>query len=126
MWLKEVAIVLLAISCLGIPGCGKKESDAPQGVTVGELATNLVQRARAGETAYFAPLLDATVSNQAPQLLEMIQRSGMETNYLGRLRKDSTTQARLDYHDPDAECHFQVDLQREGASWTVRRVYFCR
>jgi hypothetical protein len=123
---KAASAVVLAIFCLGFPGCGKPDSEAPQGVTVADLVTNFVQRARAGDTTYFTPLLDSAASSQTPELLEMVKRSGMETNYLGRLRKDSATQARLDYHDPDAQCHFQVDLQREGANWTVRRVYFCR
>jgi hypothetical protein len=72
----------------------------------------------------FVSLMDAAGTRRRNG--SMIQRSGMETNYLGRLRKDSATQARMDYHDEDRNCHFQVDLQQEGADWKVRRIYFCK
>jgi hypothetical protein len=111
---------------LGLTGCAKAPDKTAAPATVGDVATNLVARARANDTAYFSGLLDATVSNQAPQLIAMVQRSGMQTNYLGRLRKESATQARFDYHDEEHNCHFQVDLQQDGADWKVRRIYFCK
>jgi len=109
-----------------LAGCGRRPETPAAPKTAGDVATNLVARARAKDTAYFGGLLDPAFSNQAPQLISMVERSGMETNYLGRLRKDSATQARFDYHDEEHNCHFQVDLQQEGSDWKVRRIYFCR
>lgn len=122
-WIPWISFALVAIS---LSGCGKARDAAPAPQTVGDVVTNLVARAQANDAAFFAALLDASVSNQAPQLISMIQRSGMQTNFVGRLRKDSATQARLDYHDEESKCHFQVDLQQEGVDWKVRRIYFCR
>lgn len=107
-------------------GCGKGPESAVIPKTTGDVATNLVAHAQTNDLSFFVVLLDPAVSNQAPQLVSMVQRSGMETNYLGRLRKDSATQARLDYHDEERNCHFQVDLQQEGVDWKVRRIYFCK
>lgn len=113
-------LTVLAISC------SKQPEEPVAGQTVGDIATNLVQRAQANDTNYFVGFLDSSAKDQAPQLIEMIHRSGMLTNYAGHLRKDSLTQGRFDYHAPEAQCHFQVDLQQEGADWKVRRFYFCR
>jgi predicted small lipoprotein YifL len=118
--------ISIALMVFSLSGCGKAPDRVPASQTVGDVVTNLVARAQTNDTAYFSGLLDAAVSNQAPQLISMIQRSGMATNFVGRLRKDSATQARLDYHDEEHNCHFQVDLQQSGADWKVRRIYFCR
>jgi len=121
----KLILLLAVVSCMA--GCGKgPETTAQPPKTAGDLAAELVAHAQVNDLPFFASLLDAAVSNQASQLVAMIQRSGMETNYLGRLRKDSATQARLDYHDEERNCHFQVDLQQEGADWKVRRIYFCK
>jgi len=119
-------LILLAVVTACQAGCGKSPKHLVQPKTAGDVVTNLLTHAQTNDVSYFVTLLDTVSSNQAPQLLSMIQRSGMETNYLGRLRKDSPTQARLDYHDEERNCHFQVDLQQEGADWKVRRIYFCR
>jgi hypothetical protein len=107
-------------------GCGRGPENTAQPQTAGAVVTNLVAHAQTNDVSFFVTLLDPGLSNQAPQLVSMVQRSGLETNYLGRLRKDSATQARLDYHDEERNCHFQVDLQQEGADWKVRRIYFCK
>ena len=120
----RLILLLAVVSCMA--GCGKVPESTAQPKTAGDLAADLVAHAQTNDLPFFASLLDAVVSNQASQLVSMIQRSGMETNYLGRLRKDSATQARLDYHDEERNCHFQVDLQQEGADWKVRRIYFCK
>jgi hypothetical protein len=119
-------LILLSVLMAYVAGCGKGPETTAQPTTVGDLATNLVAHAQTNDVSFFVALLDPGLSNQAPQLVSMVQRSGMETNYLGRLRKDSATQARLDYHDEERSCHFQVDLQQEGVDWKVRRIYFCR
>lgn len=107
-------------------GCSPEAPKPLAGQTIETVVTTLVQRAQAGDSNYFVAFLDSGKLEDAAQIMTMVQRSGMATNYLGRLRKDSAGQARLDYHDPDAECHFQVDLQQAGADWRVRRFYFCR
>jgi hypothetical protein len=119
-------LILLTVMTACVAGCGKSPKNLVQPRTAGDVVTNLLAHAQTNDVPYFVTLLDAASSNQAPQLVSMIQRSGMETNYLGRLRKDSATQARLDYHDEEHNCHFQVDLQQKGADWKVRRIYFCR
>lgn len=116
---------LLGWVALTFIGCSKPASPTAA-QTVGDVVTNLVARAEAGDTNYLVAFLDETAKGSVPQLIEMIRRSGMLTNHPGRLRKDSLSQARLDYHDPEAGCHFQVDLQQEGPDWKVRRIYFCR
>src|SRR5262245_27743050 len=118
--------VLLSAFVVCMAGCGKGPESTAQPKTAGDVAADLVAHAQTNDLPFFVSVLDAAVSNQASQLVSMIQRSGMETNYLGRLRKDSATQARLDYHDEERNCHFQVDLQQEGADWKVRRIYFCK
>jgi len=121
-----IAGIILIVAAAGLTGCGKSPNQAAGPITIGDLVTNLATRAQANDSSYFGAFLDPAVSNQAPQLVSMILRSGLPTNYLGRLRKDSASQARLDYHDEEHNCHFQVDLQQEGADWKVRRIYFCR
>lgn len=119
-------LVLLASVIACMVGCGKGPESTAQPKTAGDVITNLVAHAQTNDVSFFVTLLDPGLSNQAPLLVSMVQRSGMETNYLGRLRKDSATQARLDYHDEERNCHFQVDLQQEGIDWKVTRIYFCR
>ena len=81
------SVLLLAfVACMA--GCGKGPESTSQPKTAGDLAADLVAHAQTNDLPFFAGLLDATVSNQASKLVSMIQRSGMETNYLGRLRKD--------------------------------------
>ena len=95
-----------------ILGCSRTAQTDLAGQSVGDIVTNMVQHAKAGDTNYFAPVLDPSSAAQPSQLLAMIQRSGMLTNYSSRLQSESPTFARLNYHYLERGCHFQVDLRR--------------
>jgi hypothetical protein len=91
--------------------------------SVGGVVTNMVERARAGDAAAFAAVIDsASVSN----LLPMIQRSGMLTNYTDCLKSQTATAARLDYHNSGNNTHFQIELKNDGNTWNVANIWLCR
>ncbi len=110
---------------LWIGGPAMADSHA-KATTVGEAVTNLVQHAQAGDTNYFNGLMSTQAPGLANQIMAMIQRSGMLTNYTQRLSSSSPTQAHLDYHYPEKGCYFQVELAKQGADWRVTGIWPCR
>jgi hypothetical protein len=94
--------------------------------SVGEIVTNMVQHAQTGDTNYFIAVLDSSATGKASQLIGMIQRSGMLTNYPSRLESQSPAEVRLNYHYLERGCHFQIDLQKQDTVWKVTRIWFCR
>ena len=93
---------------------------------VGPLVREIVTRAKKGDTAYFAPLMDQACKGQETNLVAMIQRSGMSTNYATRCRLETNGTGRLDYHYLEQGCHFQIDLAKTNNTWTIKRIWFCR
>jgi hypothetical protein len=55
----------------------------------------------------------------------MINASGMTNNFNARTTVNGA-EARMDYHDLSTGCHFQIDLQKQGGDWTIKRICFCR
>ncbi len=109
-----------------VAGCSAGARNGLTGQSVGQVVTNIVAFAQAGKTTCFTPVFEPLGDLQTPQLFGMIQRSGMLTNYSGRLQMQSAVKARLDYHYIERGCHFQVDLQKNGSTWRVTRIWFCR
>jgi hypothetical protein len=83
----------------------------------------LVRRADANDEAYFAGLMPGAEPAAATDMMHRVKRVDMSANYAKHLVVTDAATARLDYHDP---AHFQVDLKRSGAGWTVTRLWFCR
>jgi hypothetical protein len=83
----------------------------------------LVRRADANDEAYFAGLMPGAEPAAATDMMHRVKRVDMNGNYAKHLVMTDAATARLDYHDP---AHFQVDLKRPGAAWTVTRLWFCR
>ncbi len=63
---------------------------------------------------------------QESNLVAMIRRSGMSTNYVSRCSLNTNGTGRLDYHDLERGCHFQIDLAKTNDTWAVKRIWFCR
>jgi hypothetical protein len=119
----KVADMTLRLACcvaLAALGC-RKSSDGLTAPTIAELATNIVRLAQTQGTALESVMEDS----QREQLLEMIRRSGMLTNYATRLQ-ESQDEAQLDYHELTRNLHFQIDLKRDGRMWKVDRIWVCR
>jgi hypothetical protein len=119
----KAADMTLCFACciaLAMLGC-RKSSDGLTAPTIGELATNIVRLAQTQGT----PLESVMEDSQREQLLEMIRRSGMLTNYTSRLQ-ESQDEAQLDYHELTQKLHFQIDLKRDGRMWKVDRIWLCR
>jgi len=93
---------------------------------VGALVGKMVTRAQKGDTAYFAPLMDPHYKGKETNLVEMIQRSGMATDYVGRCTLHTNGTGRLNYHYLERGCHFQIDLAKTNQTWTIKRIWFCR
>jgi hypothetical protein len=94
--------------------------------TLGAVVTNLVQRAEAGDVGFFKGLLGSSDDAVVTQVIRMVQRSGMLTNYTSRFESSSPTSARLNYHWLERHCHFQVDLHKDKDAWGVKRIGLCR
>lgn len=123
---KRIAIHFIALmTSIATHAAAPAPTDAPalSGRTIGEVATNLVQLASAGDAAAFANVLQSSVP--AADVLAMIQRSGMLTNHASRLHT-AGERARLDYHSPAQRTHFQVELARESTVWRVKQIFLCR
>lgn len=114
MRMRNVFAVLMSMAL----GCS---AAAPGGATIGDVVTNLVQHARRGDQAFFT----LVAKGPAAEIMSMVQRSGMETNFVERLQKKSDSTARLDYHMLERGCHFQVDL-RKDTNWVVASIWLCR
>ena len=93
---------------------------------VGILVTDIVTKADAGDTAYFAAHMGPHYLGQETNLVEMIKRSGMATNYTERLTLNTNGTGRLNYHYLERGCHFQIDITMTNDSWTIRQILFCR
>jgi hypothetical protein len=101
-------------------------NQAPQSkpATLEEVVRQIVERAKADDVAFFSKYVDKGLEKQ---LIEQIKISGMADNYKTRLRDESETKARLDYHlDKKPFCHFQVDLEKRDGSWFLKRIWPCR
>ncbi len=93
---------------------------------VATLVTEIVTRAEKGDAAYFAPKMDPNYRGKETNLVAMIQRSGMATNYLGRCTVNTNGTGNLNYHYLERGCNFQIDLVKTNETWTIRRIWFCR
>jgi len=90
------------------------------------LVTEMVARANAGDTLYFQNLFGGADEARATKLMEMIKRSGMETNYQERFTEGPVGIGHLDYHDPDKGCYFKMKLSPTEGLWTVANISFSR
>jgi hypothetical protein len=113
--------VFCVLRFTGRDGCGTS-SNGLAGQTIGEIATNIVRLAEEGKVRPFASVME---ENQRQQLVGMIRRSGMLTNYANRLQ-ESRNEGRLDYHEIPQNLHFQIDSKRDGRTWKVTRIWLCR
>jgi hypothetical protein len=115
-------LIVIAIAIV-LASCSLGSTDRFAGAAIGEVVTNLVHAARAGDTRAFISVLDPSYNDPATQLIAKIQRSGLETNYLSRTEGVTPVAARLNCHDIG---HFQVDLEKHGQEWRVKRIWPCR
>ena len=93
---------------------------------VAALVTEIVTRAEKGDAAYFAPNMDPNYLGKETNLVAMIQRSGMATNYAGRCTINTNGTGNLNYHYLERGCNFQIDLVKTNGTWTLKRIWFCR
>ena len=93
---------------------------------IAALVTEIVTRAEEGDAAYFAPHMDPNYKGRETNLVTMIQRSGMATNYVGRCALNTNGTGRLNYHYLEQGCHFQIDIAKTNEMWTITRIWFCR
>jgi hypothetical protein len=116
----DMALCFACCAAVATLGC-RRSSAGLSAPTIGELATNIVRLAEAERT----PLDSVMAESERTKLLEMIRRSGMLTNYPARLQ-ESRNKARLDYHERTLKLHFQIDLEKDGQTWIVKRIWLCR
>ena len=93
---------------------------------VATLVTEIVTRAETGDAAYFLPTMDPNYKGSETNLVAMIQRSGMATNFMSRCTVNTNGTGNLHYHYLERGCHFQIDLAKTNETWTIKRIWFCR
>jgi hypothetical protein len=93
---------------------------------IAALVTTIVAKADKGDAAYFAPHMDSHYRGRETDLVAMIRRSGMATNYVRRCTLNANGTGRLDYHYLERGCHFQIDLSKTNDTWRIKRIWFCR
>jgi hypothetical protein len=98
---------------------------AAKSPTIGGLVTAIVARAKANDERFFSRYLDESFKGQEARLIAMINASGMATNFNARTTVNGD-HATMDYHDLSAGCHFQIELEKRGSDWTIKRIFFCR
>ena len=143
----KIKIILIGIvAALTIVGVFAQPGETTQ---VAGLITEIVNKAKAGDAAYFAPKIEGYSAGAESNLValagrdsrgrrpsyrpgaesnlvEMILRSGMATNYPARCLFTTNGTGRLDYHFLEQKCHFQIDLVKTNETWTINRIWFCR
>lgn len=98
------------------------------------VVAELIEKAKGGDRAYFAPLVQAPADSQAvTDMMRMIRHADMLQRFQHRMYFVPATKLplrpghwRLDFHDPELNVHIQVDLMSETDPWRVNRLYFCR
>lgn len=100
-------------------------SQAPRIASIDDMVGEIVKRAKADDTAFFAKYVDPSIKGQERKLIEQIKASGMMDNYKSRLEV-SDSKARLNFHYLEKGCHFQIDLEKQNGSWLITRIWFCR
>ena len=120
----DSSILVIVVSFIAgvIVGCDT-ESRAR---SIDDLVKMVTDRAEAGDTQFFESLLDKPYKGKSPQLIEMIKRSGMLTNFKQRLTKQPDGTGRLNYHYLEKGCYFQIDLLEHDGVWRITRIWFCR
>ena len=96
-----VVLILTACAVLAAPSVTNE---------VAALITEIVTRAEKGDTAYFACNMDPNDKGKETNLVAMIQRSGMATNYAGRCTVNANCTGNLNYHYLERGCNLQIDL----------------
>ena len=94
--------------------------------TLAEVVQPLADHAKSNDPAFLTQYLDSSALGREAELAAMIIRSGMPDNFMDRAHIASENLLRLDYHDPENGCYFQVDLDRVPGGWKVKRIWFCR
>jgi hypothetical protein len=97
-----------------------------EGRTIEELSTNIFYHAQQGDRQMFKHVLLSTAPGAETNLISMVLRSDMLRNSSAHIEGMSKTSARLNYHDDQRHCHFQVLLQRTAEMWHVANIAFCR
>ena len=144
--MKTRLIVIGIVAALTIVGVFAQPHETNQ---VAGLVKEIVGKAKAGDAAYFAPKIEgyskgaetnvAAIAGRDSKgrrpsyrpgaekdLVAMILRSGMETNFPGRCLFTTNGTGRLDYHFLKQKCHFQIDVVKTNETWTINRIWFCR
>jgi len=144
--MKTKIIMVGIVAAFAIVGVFAQPGENSQ---IAALVKEIVNKAKAGDAAYFAPKIKGyykeaetnlvDMSSQAARgrrplyrpgsetnLVDMILRSGMETNYTARCFFTTNGTGRLNYHYPEKKCHFQIDLVKTNDTWTINRIWFCR
>jgi len=117
---------LCVIAVVGFGGCSRPAHPGHVNQQLGALVTNIVQHAETGDGPYFDSLLQGRDAGGTEKLMSMIRNSGMLTNYMNRVQTNSAMNFRLGYHDTSRGCNFQVYLSKDGESWRLKRIWFCR
>ncbi|MBN1475492.1 hypothetical protein JXA47_01940 [Candidatus Sumerlaeota bacterium] len=97
-------------------------------LALGDVVQMIADQAEAGNTGYFAQLLEAPegMDDAVAQLIAQIVSSEIAETYRDHISERSDSACHLDYHWLERGCHFQVDLSRSGYHWFVERIWFCR
>lgn len=112
-----MAVAMTMITCLAQMGRPHE---------MASLVKEIVAKAEAGDTPYFAPKMDEHYAGRETNLVGMIRRSGMATNYPGRCTINTNGTGNLNYHYLEARCNFQIDVVKSNETWIIKRIWFCR
>jgi hypothetical protein len=115
---------LVVVSLLA--AAGGQPQGTFEGRTIPELATNIFHHAQQGDRQMFKSALQSTAPDAETNLMNMVLRSDILTNSSAHIEGMSKTSARLNYHDDQRQCHFQVLLDRTAEGWRVANIVFCR
>ena len=96
------------------------------GRTIEELSTNIFYHAQKGDRQMFKSALHSAAPGAETNLMSMVLKSDMLTNSSAHIEATSKTSARLNYHDDQRQCHFQVLLEQTAEGWRVANIVFCR
>ncbi len=89
------------------------------------LVKDITDRAVVGDVNYFVPKMDPHCVGLATNLMRMIQRSGMASDFRERCSVQTNGTVRMNYHIPERGAHFKIDMVRSNSIWTVRMFELC-
>jgi hypothetical protein len=128
---KTLLIASLLIASVTLTGCARTDAPAPapqptRTATVSDAVATLVEAAALNDTDFFRSRMTSPATDaQAQAMIAQVSKAAMSDTYRERRVDVTSNSARLDYHDNERNCFFQVALVRDDSGWRVRGIRPC-